>query len=632
MQPEQLEIVDFLRRYQPFSHLDEETLQRVASNIEISYFKAGTPILEFGQKVDAWYVIRSGAVEVYRRNGELYNRLSEGGFFGEFGLLRHGLTRFPATALEDTLAYLIPSPLFNELFEQNELFADFVEVEDRTRLRQTMARSEDANELMTSQVDTLISRDPVTLDTSASAQQAAARMSEEGVSSLLILHPKDSVEQNDDIDRPGAIMAGLITDRDLRNRLLAQGLDYNTPVSDIMTTDVIYAEHNQLIFEAMLVMLRHNVHHLPVFRHHQLIGVIALSDIIRYESQNSLFVVGSIFRANSVEELKALAGDVRACFTRMVNEDANSRMIGSAMAVIGRSFKQRLLELAEDKLGPPPVPYCFLALGSMARQEQLIVTDQDNAMILDNRYDPKQHDPYFRALAEFVCDGLDECGYTYCKGGIMATNPKWRQPLHVWEGYFNEWINNPTPQTLLNSFIFFDLDGVWGKTEWAKRLRTLIVKKSQRNSRFLACMARNALLRKPPLGFFKDFVMEASGQHTRSINMKRRGTAPLADLIRVHALAVGSRSRNSFDRLQDIIEADILPHGRGQDLRDALEFISTVRIRHQALDLAAGHEPDNNIEPENLSDFERKNLKDAFQILSNAQKFLKYRYQPGRVH
>lgn len=629
MQAEQLEIVEFLRRHQPFQSLDEATLQRVASQVEVSYFKAGTRILEFGQEVDAWYVIRSGAVEVYRRNGELYNRLSEGGFFGEFGLLRHGRVRFPAEALEDSLVYLIPASLFNELFDENELFADFVEVEDRTRLRQVMARHEDANELMTAQVDTLISRDPVTLESTANAQQAAARMTEENVSCLLIMHPP---RRHAEPLEPGAAMAGLITDRDLRTRLLAQGLPFDTPVEEIMTTRVIHVEHNQLIFEAMLLMLRHNVHHLPVFKQHRLIGVIALSDIIRYESQNSLFVVGRIFRASSIEELKALAGDVRACFTRMVNEDANSRMIGSAMALIGRSFKQRLLELAEEALGPPPIPYCFLALGSMARQEQLIVTDQDNAMILDNSYDPAQHNAYFEALANFVCDGLNECGYSYCKGGIMAVNPKWRQPLRVWEAYFNKWINQPTPQTLLNSFIFFDLDGVWGRTEWAKQLNALIADKSKRNSRFLACMARNALLRTPPLGFFKDFVMEPSGQHSRSINMKRRGTAPLADLIRVHALAVGSRARNSFNRLQDVIDANILPHGRGQDLRDALEFIAMVRIRHQALDLAAGNEPDNNIEPENLSDFERKHLKDAFQILSNAQKFLRYHYQPGRIN
>jgi CBS domain-containing protein len=208
----------------------------------------------------------------------------------------------------------------------------------------------------------------------------------------------------------------------------------------------------------------------------------------------------------------------------------------------------------------------------------------------------------------------------------MATNKKWRQPLKVWEGYFSNWIEKPTPEALLNSSIFFDLDGVWGKEEWADKLNDLILRKTKRNPRFLACMARNALNRTPPLGFFKDFVMEKDGKQNNSINMKRRGTAPVADLIRVHALAVGSKAQNSFERLQDIIAAQILPKGRGQDLRDALELIASVRIRHQALAIEEGREPNNNVAPEDLSDFERKNLKDAFQILSNAQKFLRFRY------
>jgi CBS domain-containing protein len=144
-------------------------------------------------------------------------------------------------------------------------------------------------------------------------------------------------------------------------------------------------------------------------------------------------------------------------------------------------------------------------------------------------------------------------------------------------------------------------------------------------------MARNALLRTPPLGFFKDFVLEPDGRHANAINLKRRGTAPMVDLIRVHALAIGSRARNSFDRLRDVIAADVLPQGRGQDLLDALEFISMVRIRNQAHDMAAGLEPDNSIEPDKLSEFERKSLRDAFQILNHAQTYLKFRYQPGRV-
>ncbi len=622
MHAEQIEVVEFFARHQPFNLLPQERLEELAGQVDVSYFKAGTQIWNFGDEIHDWYVIRSGAVEVYRRNGDLYNRLSEGGFFGEFGLLRNGRVRFPVKALEDTLVYLIPEEVFSDLFENNEAFADIVEVEDRTRLRQAVARRrEDANELMTAKIETLVGREAVTLPPTASARDAAIRMSEEGVSSLLVMD-----EQAD--EHP---VVGIITDRDLRNRLITPGLGFDTPVSEIMTSELISVEHGQFVFEAMLLMLRHNVHHLPVIKRQRPLGVVAISDIIRYESQNSLFVVSSIFRAQSLEELTALKADVSACFLRMVHEDANSQMIGTAMSVIGRSFKQRLLELGEEKLGPPPVPYCFLALGSMAREEQLIVTDQDNAMILDNRYEPALHDEYFKALAQFVCDGLDACGYSYCNGDVMATNSRWRQPLKVWEQYFTDWIEKPTPEFLLNSSIFFDIEGVWGETGWAVMLNDLILRKARRNPRFLACMARNALQRTPPLGFFKDFVMETDGRHTNSINMKRRGTAPLADLVRVHALAIGSREHNTFDRLKDIIDTDLMPPGRGPDLRDALELISMVRIRHQALDVEAGNEPDNNIEPENLSDFERKNLKDAFQILSNAQKFLKFRYQPGRV-
>lgn len=614
MEIEQIEVLEFLKQHPPFNGLPEKTLSWVATEIEISYFKAGSQILIFDQAIDALHLVRSGVVEVFRRNGDLYNRLSDGGLFGQFGLLRHGKVRFPAQALEDSLIYLIPTAVFNQLFEDYENFAHAVEIEDRMRLRKAIARHEDANPLLKARIETLIGREPVTLDKNASIQAAAIKMTEEGVSSLLIT--------DTETHKP----AGILTDKDLRIRVLATGAELTQPVSDFITTELITLEHNQLVFEAMLLMLRYNLRHLPITKKKQTIGVIAISDIIRYESQNSLFIVSSIFRQTSTEDLIALAPDVRSSFVRMVNEDANSHMIGSAMAVIGRSFKQRLLELAEEKLGPPPVPYCFLALGSMARDEQSVVTDQDNALILDNSFDPKLHDAYFKQLATFVSDGLAACGYTYCTGDIMATNSRWRQPYKVWLEYFADWIGSPTPEALLHSSIFFDLDGVWGKVEWADQLNDQVLRLARRHPRFLACMTRNALNRTPPLGFFKNFVMETDGKHNRSIDMKRRGTAPLADLIRVHALTVGSKAKNSFERLEDIIESNILPKGCGQDLRDALELISIVRIRHQALAVEQNEEPHNNVIPKNLSHFERKNLKDAFQILSNAQKFLRLRY------
>ncbi|EGQ9808598.1 cyclic nucleotide-binding/CBS domain-containing protein [Vibrio parahaemolyticus] len=622
MEAEQLEVLNFISQHPPFDELPEEQLKKIAIHAEVAYFRQGTDILKFGDTIRDLYMVRSGAVEIYRRKGELYNRIDAGGLFGQMGLLMNNRVRMPAKAIEDTLVYCIPENIFNELCDEFENFADFMELEDSARLRNAISSRSDGNDLTTAKARKILTRDPVTLEATASIQEAASLMAEENVTALLIVRSTEELTEEDDDQ-----LLGILTDRDLCIRVLAQGIDTNISVSEVMSYDVVSLDYNAYVFEAMLTMLRYNVHHLPILKDKKPIGIIGMTDIVRYESQNSLLLVSSIFQQTSVEDLKQVSLQVKDCFVRMVNEDANAHMIGRAMSVIGSSFKQRLAELAEQELGPAPIPYCLVAMGSMARDEQLIVTDQDNALILDDSYDPDKHAEYFAQFAKFVCDGLAACGYTYCTGDIMATNPEWRKTKSQWEECFGDWIDHPTPERLLNSNIFFDLLGIHGRVKWAEQLSSFIVRRAKKNNRFLACMAYNAIRRTPPLGFFKDFVMEKDGRHRNSINLKRRGTAPLADLIRVHALAIGSRSQNSFDRLDDINDAGILPKGRGMDLRDAMELIYMVRIRHQALDIEHGDEPDNNIEPENMSDFERRNLKAAFQILSNAQNFIKFRYQ-----
>ncbi|MGO2499294.1 MAG: putative nucleotidyltransferase substrate binding domain-containing protein [Vibrio litoralis] len=621
MEAELQEIQNFLAQFPPFDSLPEEKLAYVANNTEIAYYRENTPIIKFGDHIKDLYMVRSGVVEIYRRKGELYNRLDEGDIFGQMGLLMNGKVRLPATATADSLIYCIPVDVFNELYETEDTFADFVEIENHARLRQALSDNKNANDLTTSKVKTLLTREAFSLDRHQTIQAAAKLMADESISALLIIDDAINIDEENDNQ-----VIGIITDRDLCTRVLAEGLDPSTEVSEVMSHELISLDHNAYIYEAMLSMLRCNVHHLPILKNKQPIGIVEVADIIRYESQNSLLLVNQIYQQQNIDDLVSISEQVKDCFVRLVHEDANSHMVGSAMAVIGRSFKQRILELAEEEYGDPPIPYCFLALGSMARDEQLIVTDQDNAIILDNSYDEALHGEYFAKLSEFVCQGLARCGYHLCTGDIMATNPMWRMTRTEWEECFADWIDNPNPKALLNSSIFFDLDGVYGRVKWAESLNGFIVRRTRRNNKFLACLARNAINRTPPLGFFKGFVMEKDGRHNNSINLKRRGTAPLADLIRVHALAVGSRAQNSFERLDDIMEAGILPKGRAEDIQDAMEYISMVRIRHQALDVENEIEPDNNIEPDNMSDFERRNLKDAFQILSNAQNFLKYRY------
>ncbi|MBE0462509.1 MAG: putative nucleotidyltransferase substrate binding domain-containing protein [Halomonadaceae bacterium] len=627
MDVELLEIRQFMGQFPPFDGLSDELLDAIAERVEVSYFKTGSYILVVNDAINELCFIRSGAVEVYRRKGELYNRLGEGDIFGHFSLLRNHKVRFPAQAIEDTLIYFIPKDVFQRLCEEDDDFADFVELE-RPRLETAAEQQKKSNDMMVTRIRKLVTRYPVMVEATTSLQQAAQQVSDAQASAAIVIKQYAGNPRYSFQDSEGKTwhMVGIFTDSDFRTRVVAEGLSPQTPIGDVASPHLITVQSDASVYEAMLTMLRNNVHHLPVLYRQRPVGVVHLSDIIRYETHSGLYLVSNIFNQSSVQGLARLAPDVRASFVRMVQEDANSQMVGSALSTIGRSFTRRLLELAEAELGPPPVPYSFMVNGSMARNEQSIVTDQDNALILSDDFVPEEHDAYFYALAKFVSDGLNACGYTYCKGDIMATNIQWRQPLSVWKDYFEDWISNPTPKKLLQSSIFFDLDSTYGEDHFVETLQDLIASRAAESPLFLAAMARNALGRTPPLGFFRTFVMEKDGKHNNSINLKRRGTAPMVDLVRIHALASGSKAQNTFQRLNDINHTQLLATGVSDKLSYAFEFMCMSRLRHQMIDIQEDRTPDNNIEPENVDDSERHTLKDAFQVLSNAQKFLKFRY------
>ncbi len=621
------EIRQHLGRFPPFDGLSDELLDEVAGAVDVAYFKSGSAILDRDDEIDSLHYIRSGAVDIYRRNGALYNRLGEGDIFGHFSLLRHRKVHFPAKAIEDTLIYLIPVEVFTDLCDRDEQFADFVELE-RPRMQSTVEKQFNESSMLTTRVRRLIARPPLILDGATSAREAATRIGEEHISGVLVTGPAGDRPDRTYQDANGEAreLLGILTDSDFRERVVAQGRSVNTPLAQLLDSRLISVQSDVTAYDAMLTMLRSNVQHLPVLHRREPVGLLHLTDLIRFQTNSSLYLVSTIFNQGSVAGLSRLKPDVEAAFLQMVDEDNSSQMIGSALATIGRAFSRRLLELAEQDLGPPPVPYCFIALGSMARNEQTIVTDQDNALVLDDSFDPAQHDSYFRELAKRVSDGLAACGYSYCTGGIMATTDAWRQPLRVWKSYFNGWIDKPDPERLLHSSIFFDLDGVYGEEGFALALQDLVAEKAAQSPLFLAAMARNALNRTPPIGFFRNFVMEKDGRQNNTIDAKRRGTAPMTDLIRVHALACASRAQNSFERLNAIGQTQLLPSGVGERLRYAFEFIAMMRIRQQALDLRQERPPDNKVDPETISATERHHLKDAFQVLSDAQKFLRFRY------
>lgn len=621
MTPEQLEVAQYIGQFEPFDAISDDAIELIAQHMQIRYFKAGSTIVSLEDPANDLMFIRTGAVELFRRNGELYNRLTEGDIFGQFSLLRQQSVRFPARALEDCLIYYIPRSVFDQLLEE-EAFADFVEAEG-PRLKTSFDQQRKDNELLITRVRKLIRRQPLIVEHDTTIQQASQQLVDHGASSLLVRQPS---AKGYDADGQTWKIAGLITEHDFVERVIAQGESALAPVASIMSEKMIGIASDESVQEAMLIMLKHNIHHLPVFRKRRPLGIIRLADIVRYETQSSLYLAASIANQQSIGELANLSHDVMQSCVRMVHDGADSKMVGQALSTIGRTFMQRIIELVEEQIGPPPVPYCYMVLGSMARDEQSLLTDQDNALILDDAYNQAEHGHYFEQLSSKVSAALDRCGYALCTGDIMASNPKWRNTLSQWQTIFAGWINKPNPEALLHSSIFFDIDGVAGNIEFAEELREFVATAAQGQQHFLAALARNALNRTPPLGLFRTFVLEKDGKENNSINVKRRGTAPLVDVIRVHALAAGSTAQNSFDRLDDIAKTSLLPSDAIERLRYAFEFLSSMRIRHQVIDIENERQPDNNIEPELVSSSDRHTLKDAFSALSNAQKYLEFRY------
>jgi CBS domain-containing protein len=344
-----------------------------------------------------------------------------------------------------------------------------------------------------------------------------------------------------------------------------------------------------------------------------------------------VYLVGEARKQDGVEGLAAVSERIPQMVIHLVEADARADDTARLVTAVTDAITQRLLELAEAQFGPPPVPYAWLALGSQARREQTAHSDQDHALVLSDEVDLDAHDDYFHTLAQFVADGLAVCGYDYCPGEVMAMNDRWRQPISQWQRYFRDWIQEPSPNALMHSSIFFDLRHIHGDASLTNRLRNQVLEQTANNTIFLASLTVDALNFEPPLGFFRQFVLKKHGDQEKTLDLKHNGVVPAIDIARVHALAHGIEAVNTHDRLAALADTGGMSPADADNLRDAFEFIALVRLRHQARQLRAGDAPDNYVSPEALSDFERRHLKDAFKVVSRMQSALEQRYQTSLI-
>lgn len=482
---------------------------------------------------------------------------------------------------------------------------------------QEMARTPlDDDPLLGMHLQALITHPPITLPLNASVLEVARTMRERSVSSVMLVQEGQLV--------------GLVTDRDLRNRVVAEGLDLSRPVADIATLKPMTLDQRSPAFEALLLMTRHNIHHVPVMDGQRLVGMVTATDLNRQQSTSPVYLASDIHRQTTLEGLVGIGRRIKGLQKNLSAANTTAYNTGHIITAITDGLTRRLVQLTEAELGPAPVPFVWVAAGSQGRCEQTAKSDQDNCMVLDDAYEPKLHGDYFETLALRVCDGLAACGYIHCPGEIMAMTDAWRQPLHVWRRYFQRWTETPDPKALLMSSVFFDLRAVHGQFELLEVLRQEVLARSPKQSLFLAHVVNNALKQRPPLSLFGNISRVRSGEHAGTVDLKHQAIAPIVDLGRIYALAAGLHAVNTGDRIEKASQLGALSEQGSRDLRDALEFVSSRRITHQTQRIQQGLEPDNFLRLEELSNFEREHLRDAFSVIQSLQDVLGQRYQSGR--
>ncbi|WP_372657284.1 putative nucleotidyltransferase substrate binding domain-containing protein [Hydrogenophaga sp.] len=614
--PHPLTLLDRLQQHRVFGLLGSDALAALAGSLYVQPIGAGDIFAAKGLLHEQLHWLLSGTLELLDANEEVLLTLLPGELFG------HGqgpaLAVRVARARTDCSVVSFETRLLEDWRQQVPALAYFLPLEAEQHGLGLPGHTPSPGEsgdpalnLMTTPVRALIKRTPFTLPPLTSIRDAAARMREERVSSVLI------VEQGH--------LFGLVTDRDLRNRAVAADLDTQRPIMDIATLAPMTIELNSPAFDALLLMARHNIHHVPVVEGDQVRGMITATDLTEQHSTSAVYLAGDIHKQTGLDGLQRASRQIKRLQQNLAAAKASAYSTGHILTAITDALTARLLQLGEAQLGPAPVDYVWVAAGSQARNEQTAKSDQDNCMVIDDSYDEVRHGAYFKALSQFVCDGLDACGYIYCPGEMMAMTDTWRQPRSRWAEYFSRWTGQPDPKSLMLTCVFFDLRAVHGKSELLEDLRQGVLQRTQGNSIFLAYMVGNALTHQPPLGMFKGLSTIRSGEHKGKIDLKHTGIVPIVDLARVYALAGGDAAVNTHERLLSAAGGAISEQG-ARDLRDALEFLAFVRIQHQARQMAQGVPADNFLNPDDISNFERTQLKDAFTVVQSLQSVLSQRY------
>ena len=601
------QVEDFLNTSAPFDILDKEQKLELVKHTELIYLTADN-VGDLQKGKSSLFLIQNGQFSVQDSDAPL-RHLSEGDYFGYTNIMEKRNFSLSISVDSPGLVYCFEASAVTPLFELPAIRNFFDGL--RNNALQNHAISDSNSMWLYKGLEDVINKSPVSVDIETSITVAAQIMTNQKVSSLLVTREDKLI--------------GIITDRDLRSRVVAASLDIHLPVSHIMTPNPAQIMGNRTLFDALALMTERNIHHLPVIDQQTLVplGMVTASDIIRHQRGNVLFIIGELSKAENLYELTRLSWQLPHYFSAHAKKAGDYDIAGKILSQATDIMTRKLIGFFQQANGKAPMMFAWLVYGSQAREDQTMGSDQDNGLLLTERPSKTQAE-YFAKMADYVCNGLAKCGIKLCDGNIMASNPKLRLSLEEAIEEAKRWVKAPTKDAIMHFNIFLDVRCAAGDISLFKQLQRQRAPLMKQNM-FLAALTRNSNEISVPLSMFQKFIYEKGRKEKDVIDLKTRAVALINNIARIYALADGVTLPNTLARLDALSENSQLSKRDATNLRDIWLFLNRLRWRHQLENKVT----DNRVSVSSLSSIEKHQLKAAFKAIERTNQAMVMKFSGG---
>jgi CBS domain-containing protein len=621
--------MQFLQKFPPFNQMENAHLAYLVEQCQLRFYATDESIIKTSDgPVEHFYIVKQGRVVGERPHSakggsEKTFEITTGECFPLAALLGERATRTEHLAGEDTFCLQLNKQAFIKLFALSGSFRDFAlrgvsSLLDQVnqQVKQKAVETLGTQYSLNTRLGELAMRHPVTCSPQTPLRQAVKLMDEQQVGSIVIV---------DDAKAP----LGIFTLRDLRQVVADVNADFGAPIERSMIQAPFYLSPDASAFDAAIAMTQRHIAHVCLVKDQRLCGVVSERDLFSLQRVDLVHLARTIRSAPRIDSLSAMRGDIVQLVDRMLAHGASSTQITQIITLLNDHMVCRVIELILEEKGDPGVAFSWLCFGSEGRREQTLYTDQDNGILFEAKDAAEATEIRGRLLpiAERINQALALCGFSLCKGGIMASNPELCLSRVEWARRFGSFIRETTPENLLSSSIYFDLRVVWGDESGGDQLRQSILDQVADNPLFQRMMADNALRQRPPVGLFKDFVVARKGSEKDTLDLKTQGLTPFVDGARLLALANGVGAINTLERLRALIAKAVIDPLDGAAYEEAYHFIQQTRMQQHQQQNRQNLPYSNRIDPDVLNHLDRRILRESFRQAQRLQSSLTLRYQ-----